>query len=238
MNNIINFINNNAIVASLITLFLTTIIQIAFRKSDRRYNESREVKKESIRQFENKAEFIIDDNKLTNNGKSDLQLLMINFKTELVNEKKEVEFYYPQNILDNKEYRHFRICLKNIGNADVKSLYICSNNQKNTMLCNVTDVELFVNNKLVNYSVLYDRKIMKNKCIILDIAYLANSKIFSLLSSELSVIFIDSYGNLYEQALFVQQRKIYEPVSISYKDYKIYTQPDVAIECFKKPWLW
>lgn len=39
MKNIFDFINNNAIVASLITLFISTIIQITFRKSDRKYNE-------------------------------------------------------------------------------------------------------------------------------------------------------------------------------------------------------
>ena len=45
MKEILNFINNNAIVASLITLFLSTIIQVFFRRSDRRYNEKQENKK-------------------------------------------------------------------------------------------------------------------------------------------------------------------------------------------------
>ena len=35
MKEILNFINNNAIVASLITLFLSTLIQVVFRRSDR-----------------------------------------------------------------------------------------------------------------------------------------------------------------------------------------------------------
>lgn len=42
---IFEFINNNAIIASLITLFLSTIIQVLFRKSDREYNEKQENKK-------------------------------------------------------------------------------------------------------------------------------------------------------------------------------------------------
>ena len=39
MKNILNFINNNALIASLITLLITTIIQIIFRRNDRKYNE-------------------------------------------------------------------------------------------------------------------------------------------------------------------------------------------------------
>ena len=72
----------------------------------------------------------------------------------------------------------------------------------------------------------------------IDIAYLENSKICNMFSGELALIFKDSYGNLYEQPLFIQQRNLYEPHTISYKEYKIYTLPDTALECFKKPWLW
>lgn len=62
MKEILNFINNNAIVASLITLFLSTLIQVIFRRSDRKYNEKQENKKNRRKKFENKAEFIIDNN--------------------------------------------------------------------------------------------------------------------------------------------------------------------------------
>ena len=62
MKEIVNFINNNAIVASLITLFLSTLIQVIFRRSDRKYNEKQENKKNRRKEFENKAEFIIDNN--------------------------------------------------------------------------------------------------------------------------------------------------------------------------------
>lgn len=61
MKDIFDFINNNAIAASLITLFITTIIQIVFRKSDRKYNEKQENKKDRKQQFLNKAEFHIEE---------------------------------------------------------------------------------------------------------------------------------------------------------------------------------
>ena len=100
------------------------------------------------------------------------------------------------------------------------------------------NIKLFVENKLVNYSYLFDRKIMKGNAIMIDIAYLPDSKICNTFSSELALIFKDSYGNLYEQPFFLQQENLYEPRSLTHKEYNIYTKPDTAIECFKNPWLW
>lgn len=42
------------------------------------------------------------------------------------------------------------------------------------MLCGVDEIRLLSNNKFINYSYVYDRKILKNKSIMIDIAYLEN----------------------------------------------------------------
>ena len=237
MKEILNFINNNAIVASLITLFLSTIIQVIFRRSDRKYNEKQENKKNRRREFENKAELII--NNMEDDGTiPHIHLFMTDFDVKVINNKTDVEFYYSKDILDKKKYNHLKFYLKNIGNADINQLDICATAQKNTMLCQVDDIKFLAENKLVNYNYLFDRKIMKGKAIMIDIAYLPDSKICNTFSSELALIFRDSYGNLYEQPFFLQQENLYEPRSITYKEYNIYTKPDTAIECFKNPWLW
>lgn len=238
MKELLNFINDNAIVASLITLAITTIIQILFRKSDRRYNEKQDSKKEKRKQFENKAELIIENNIDDNGLIPRVSLFMTDFNAKVVNNKKDIEFYYSKNIGDKSKYKHLIFYIKNIGNADVNELYICATAQKNTMLCDVDEVEFISKNKIVNYSFIYDRKIMKQKVIMIDIAYLEDSKICNMFSSELALIFKDSYGNLYEQPFFIQQKNLYEPYPITYKDFKIYTQTDTAIECFKNPWMW
>ena len=237
MKEILNFINNNAIIASLISLFLSTIIQVIFRRSDRKYNEKQENKKNRKREFENKAELII--NNMEDDGTiPHIHLFMTDFDVKVINNKTDVEFYYSKDILDKKKYNHLKYYLKNIGNADINQLDICATAQKNTMLCQVDDIKFLAENKLVNYSYLFDRKIMKGKAIMIDIAYLPDSKICNTFSSELALIFRDSYGNLYEQPFFLQQENLYEPRSITYKEYNIYTKPDTAIECFKNPWLW
>ena len=142
------------------------------------------------------------------------------------------------SIKKKEKYKHLRFYIKNIGNADVNQLDICATAQKNTMLCDIDEVEFLVDNKFINYSICYDRKILKNDIILIDIAYLENSKICNMFSGEIALIFRDSYDNLYEQPLFIQQRNLYEPRFISYNEFKIYTSTDTALECFKKPWLW
>ena len=163
---------------------------------------------------------------------------MTDFNAKVINNKTDVEFYYSKDILNKKKYNHLKFYLKNIGNADINQLDICATAQKNTMLCQVDDIKFFTENKLVNYSYLFDRKIMKGKAIMIDIAYLPDSKICNTFSSELALVFRDSYGNLYEQPFFLQQENLYEPRSITNKEYNIYIKPDTAIECFKKPYMW
>ena len=96
MKDIFNFINSNAVIASLITLSITTIIQVIFRKSDRKYNEKQENKKERKQQFLNKAELHIEDKKWDSKEKPDICLFMTDFKV-LINAKKDVEFHYSKD---------------------------------------------------------------------------------------------------------------------------------------------
>lgn len=237
MDNILEFINNNAIVASLITFFITLITQIIFRKSDRKYNEKNESKKEGKQQFLDKAELYIEDLKQKMEEKPDICLFMTEFKVTVTNTK-EVLFNYRSDILAKEKYKHLRFYLKNIGNSDIKQLDICVTNQKNIMLCDIELIKTIVKNKFVNYNYCYDRKILKNDIILIDIAYLEDDRIFNVLSSELLLLFKDSYDNLYGQPFFIQQRKLYEPYRVSSKEYKMYILPDIALECFKNPWLW
>ena len=160
---------------------------------------------------------------------------MTDFK--VINNKKDAEFYYSNDV-NKKKYKHLIFYIKNIGNANINELYICATSQKNTMLCIINEIRLFFDNNFINYSYVYDRKILKGKSIKIDIAYLENSKICNAFSSELALIFKDSFDNLYEQPFFIQQNNLYEPHLISFDDLKVYTQVDTAIECFRNPLMW
>ena len=238
MKEIVNFINNNAIVASLITLALTTLIQIIFRKSDRKYSEKIDNKKEMRREFENKAELFIDDNIKDDGSIPHINIFMTDFNVEVLKSEDEVKFYYSEDVLNKEKYKHMTFYLKNIGHADINQLDICVTSQRNIMLCDIETIDTIVKNNFVNYNYCFDRKIMQGSFIMIDIAYLENSRICNMFSSELALLFRDSYNNLYEQPFFICQKNLYEPIKISNKDYRIYTTIDTALDCFKNPWLW
>lgn len=238
MKEIFNYINNNAIAASLITLALTTLIQIVFRKSDRKYSEKIDNKKEKRREFENKAELFIENNIEDDGTIPRINLFMTDFKVKVSKNKDEVNFYYSKDALNKEKYKHMIFYLRNVGNADINQLDICVTSQRNVMLCDIKILNIIVNNNFVNYNYCFDRKIMKGKAIVIDIAYLEDSRICNVFSSELALLYRDSYNNLYEQPFFIQQKNLYEPSKISNRDYRIYTTIDTAIDCFKNPWLW
>lgn len=238
MKEVLNFINNNAIVASLITLALTTLIQIIFRKSDRKYSEKIDNKKEKRREFENKAELFIDNNIEDDGTIPHINLFMTDFNVKVSKNKDEVNFYYSKDVLNKEKYKHMIFYLRNVGNADINQLDICVTSQRNVMICDIEILNTIVNNNFVNYNYCFDRKIMKGKAIMIDITYLEDSRICNVFSSELALLYRDSYNNLYEQPFFIQQKNLYEPSKISNRDYRIYTTIDTAIDCFKNPWLW
>lgn len=236
MKDILNFINDNAILASLITLTISTIIQVIFRISDRKYNDKKDRIKENRREYENKAEMLIDNSMEDDGTIPCIRLFMTDFDAHV--SKQEVIFNYRKDILNSKKYKHLIFYIKNIGKADINQLDICVTNQKHHMICQIDSLKTMVKNNIVNYSYCFDRKIMKGKAIKIDIAYLEDSKIFHLASSELSLLFRDSYNNLYQQPFFIGQKNLYEPYKIKEKDYRIYVTVDTALECFKNPWMW
>lgn len=230
---ILKFLNENALVSSLIVLLISTIIQIIFRKNDKKNEKVKEQRQE----FLNKAEFSVVEKKWDFKETPDICLFMTDFKT-IIDKNKNIEFHYSENILDKRKYKHMRFYLKNTGEANINQLDICVTSQRHNMLCDIELVNYIVEKNAINYSYCYDRKITKEGVILIDIAYLEDSNIFNSYSSELALLFKDSYGNIYEQPFFIQNRNIYEPYKISNKEYRERITTDKAYECFGKPWMW
>lgn len=238
MKKIFDYLNNNAVATSLITLFFSSLIQFFFRKSDRKYNDLKEREKRKKTQFENKAELIIVNKVNNEHFYQCLKMIISDFKVKVSKDRKNVDFYYPKHILNHHKYKHLIFYMKNIGNADINELYICPTSQRNLMISDIDMIDIFVKNKYVNYNYLYDRKILKQDLIKVDIAYLEGSKICGTFCSELEVIFRDSYNNLYAQPFFIVQRNLYEPRVISEKELNSYISDETTIECFKNSKLW
>ena len=117
MQKILSFINSNAIIASFITLSINLIIQIVFRKNDRKYSSDRENKVEKKREFENKAELNIRSNIVKDDSMQCIKVIISDFKIELSEDKNDVDFYYPQNILKKEKYKHLIFYILTFSNS-------------------------------------------------------------------------------------------------------------------------
>ena len=107
----------------------------------------------------NKDELHLVEKHWDSKEKPDIELFMTDFKVK-VDKNKDVLFYYRDDVLKKDKYKHLRFYLKNIGGADINQLDICVASQKSAMLCDIDSVKTFVDNKYVNYSYCYDRKMI------------------------------------------------------------------------------
>lgn len=158
---------------------------------------------------------------------------MTDFQVSL-DDKECLEFNYRKDVLNETKYKHMRFYIKNIGNSDISELNICVVSKNNIMLCPVGTVKMFIDYKGISYGYLYDREILKGDTILLDIAYLEESEIFCLATSELLLIYRDSLEKRYEQDFFLKQKKLYEPKPISYKEYREFISVDYTLDKFKR----
>ena len=230
---ILKFINENAIVATLNGIGVETIIRYINRRSDRKYDKDKEKRADEKYKLLHKAKLHIEDKKWDSKETPNINLFMTDFQVSL-DDKENLEFQYRKNVLNEKKYKHMRFYLKNIGDSDINELNICVVSKNRIMLCPVGTVKMFIDYKGISYGYLYDREILKGDIILLDIAYLEESEIFSLATSELLLIYKDSLGKRYEQDFFLKQKNLYEPIPISYKEYREFISADYSFDKFKR----
>lgn len=239
MKHLFDYINGNSFLTTTIGVILGWLLNNISNKKEREFRLKEETDKEKRKQFENKAEMRINNNNIKDNGSIPIiKIFLSDFSIEYSENKQNFNVKYPKDILNNKKYIKKIFYLKNIGNTDINQLDICVASQKNNMLVDYDDLDLIVKNSIFNYNYCYDKKILKNEVIKIELYYLENSRINSMFSCELLILFKDSYNNFYEQPFFIANNNLYEPSKITSKEYRANTTVDTAIECFKNPWLW
>lgn len=216
MKNILEYLNNNALAASFITFILSTIIQIIFRINDRKSRLADIRREESY----NKPEFMIENNYTDDHEIPRLKLLISDYKIKKT--KNGIDYILDKNITNNKKYKHLYFYIRNIGKSNINELGIAVSNSNSLMLCDINDIERLYNDKLVDFYYLYDRKILKNDVLEIDLSFLENAKIINTFSCELYILYRDQYNNFYKQLFFIGNNNIYEPYKITEKEYKKY----------------
>ena len=212
MSKIIEYFNNNAFVASLITLCLSTlitvIINIINKTIDRREKEI-DIKRE---EFHNKGELRIDKSK---NIKFNDRINLIYSSYKAKNEKCMIS----KSILNSNNLDYIYLPITNIGKIAINEMYITVNNRKTLFLVENERIKGLVKEQYVNFVVPYYNKILPNESILIDLNFLKGDKVFGSFSSELTFYYKDDYGNLYYQPLFLRDRRFEGPYKIADIDY-------------------
>lgn len=109
--------------------------------------------------------------------------------------------------------------MQNIGKAAIRELHIAVNNREQTFIAEEETIKSIVDGQYVNHVVSCFNKLLPNEAIVICLNYLKKDKIAKNFSSELTIYYMDDYGNCYSQPLFLNNRKLEGPYKISHEEY-------------------
>lgn len=127
---------------------------------------------------------------------------------------------------------------KNVGKTDISTTNILCRYQKDTCIFPYAFAEHCLDNGLLNYSECYDRKIQIGETVTVKLCYHKDRILMGTISANMSIGMQDDNGYYWQQPLFAPTDKVYDSRQVSWTEYRECLRPDVATECFKKPWLW
>ena len=244
MKAVFDYINGNSFLTTIIGVIIGSIITsfttIYVSSKDRKERKKEELLKEKRRQYENKAELKIisvNDNN-NNNNKPDMEVFLAPFKVDYSNGFKNFQIVYPKDIKDRTKHKYKEFIIKNVGKSDINELDICATFKNHNVLVNYESLDTMVDEKVVDYSYCYDKKIMKNEKLVIRIYFLQDMQVWHPFSCTLAILFKDAFNNNYEQAFWYEKDNLYPPRLINYKEYHNYITSEDAYYCFEHPYMW
>lgn len=231
-----------AVISALIGGFATYIFD--------RKKEGREEKKAMLAKIEeqrkNRPEFLITSMKDSFNRPGtcidshacDMEVFVANIKE--VNVEEGIVFVeYDESILDKKSWVSRQYTLQNVGKTVVYEVAIISHYKRNTCIFNAKTInERFINDGILNYFELLDKRIAPGESFTLKLCYSKDKVITGFLTAIFEIGMRDDNGIYWVQPFFAPEDKLYESRKITYQEYREAILPDNAIECFRKPYLW
>ena len=221
MKNIIDYFNNNAFAASLITLFLSAVITIIINIVDKAIDRKNKNKDKKEIEYQNKGELRIERRKLKFNDQ--INVIYASYKTEDGGDKCVInkKLFNPSNL------DYFYLPMQNLGKTAIRELHIAVNNREQTFIAKEETIKSIVDGQYVNHVVSYFNKLLPNEAIVICLNYLKKDKIAKIFSSELTIYYMDNFGNCYSQPLFLNNRKLEGPYIISHEEYIRKTSPNL-----------
>lgn len=234
----------NAIISVITGAFAGGIVTLFLDKRKERREDKKEKQNEKKKIYEDRPELQITEYKeyLNRPGhklkrECDINVFMTKMEKVFV-EDDIVTAHYNKDFFNEEEWCCVIYDFKNVGKTDIRCVSPICTYKKDTMLCSVTNAQMILEDGLLSYSTLYDRKVRVGESFTMRICYHKDCIVAGMMSSIMVMGIEDCNNRLWEQPLFAPNNKIYETYRITNEEYKADFLLDTAIECFKKPWLW
>ena len=207
------------------------------KKEEARLHQEKDAELEKTKPRLEIQEYVAERN-YDETEETDISIILVKIKKY---EKYIHRFHYDSLILDKSKWCCVDYVLKNTGATEIDHLFLSTNLLKNTALFNVSssDYIFLIKNMLLSYDAILETPIKPQDTVRIRICYIKDQIIVSNMgNAPLSIWLIDTNNNVWKQALFAPESKIYNSVRSSYKDLKAYTDISTAIKCFDDPMLW
>jgi|GEM_PF-2020837 len=234
------------IISGLFT-FLGVALTLRHQEKVRLRNEKLMDEKKNKDTFDSRPRFEItshqplkDRLEVKNVNKTDLDVFIAKIEN-VKNDDGRLWFDYDQKILTRSNWTSVVYLLQNIGKTEIDHIYISSGLPKNVAMFDAKnqEVDYFVKNGLLNYSVILEKFCKPGESIKLTINYLIEKVVVSNLGSAMIKIWmIDINGKYWAQPLFAPENKIYNSFRTSSGDLRTEAFIDEALKCFENPMLW
>ena len=230
----IDFLNNNAGFAAILGVIVGWILSSLTSFILYRRQKKDDEEKDQKERFKHKAEFIYNQWSRDNGDNTKrLEVIFCTYKPSM-EKAGEINIAYPKNLSNKTKLKTEYFYFENIGESDINELEVAVSNPKTTALIPENNKATFIKNGIISYGVLLDQKIRKGEALELVVHYLENDPVLSALSSSLEIYYRDSLYNICRQPFFPEQRKIYEPSSVDWKEWHNHTNIQKNLEHWKE----
>ncbi len=234
----------NAIVSAIVGAISGGVVSFILEKRKEHREDKKDSKKNNREILENRPELKIIDYKdyIGRIGygikkQSDINIFLTRIENVSIADE-DIRVQFNEEYFDENEWCCVIYTLKNVGKTDISCINPICRSKKDTILCSSAIAGEVLKYGLISYSAYYDKKVYVGDTITMKVCFHKDCVISGTISALMSMGLEDSNGRCWMQPFFVPDDKIYDAYIISRKEYRDELLPDIAIECFKKPWLW
>lgn len=223
-----------------LTLFGVWLTIRYYRQKDEKERLERERKEREARKMRMPNFEIIDYKTYDHYNKNDECDLELYFDKprDVRNENGVVNFYYPDDVLDEKKYCSYVYELKNVGKTEVVNFTVYTTSKHYTCLIPIKELKTIVDEKYVSYSDLSDNKLKIGDTIKIKIIYNKERVLGNMLSASLNIACQDIFDTYWCQPLFAPFEKVYDANEITAEQYWSRQGEQDAIDCFSGKAFW